>query len=244
MHRFVAKRRVVVRFASLVFAGVFFVRNVNPKALKNLMIDPKVILILLQAMYRVAMMIMVNSTAAALALRPVPGAVYLGATKALDSLFFMIAAAIFIFMDACVVRAPLFRCMLALFLLSVLVQQYWVRRFPLTGEEEEITFSFFVWSNVSLGTTREQVQDVDFGMLLLMFAGIFSTLKKPHHLAFIRMSCDLADFLFMREQARANRKALAKDRTLHMERREQRREANRNRTSASRREPTPRNTPR
>ena len=225
-------------------AGVFFVRNVNPKALKNLMIDPKVILILLQAMYRVAMMIMVNSTAAALALRPVPGAVYLGATKALDSLFFMIAAAIFIFMDACVVRAPLFRCMLALFLLSVLVQQYWVRRFPLTGEEEEITFSFFVWSNVSLGTTREQVQDVDFGMLLLMFAGIFSTLKKPHHLAFIRMSCDLADFLFMREQARANRKALAKDRTLHMERREQRREANRNRTSASRREPTPRNTPR
>ena len=122
--------------------------------------------------------------------------------------------------------------------------RYWVRRFPLTGEEEEITFSFFVWSNVSLGTTREQVQDVDFGMLLLMFAGIFSTLKKPHHLAFIRMSCDLADFLFMREQARANRKALAKDRTLHMERREQRREANRNRTSASRREPTPRNTPR
>ena len=117
----------------------------------------------------------------------------------------------------------------------MLVQQYWVRRFPLTGEEEEITFSFFVWSNVSLGTTREQVQDVDFGMLLLMFAGIFSTLKKPHHLAFIRMSCDLADFLFMREQARANRKALAKDRTLHMERREQRREVNRNRTSASRR---------
>ena len=82
--------------------------------------------------------------------------------------------------------------------------------FPFPSFSSTFRDDLYPTSRVWEYTTQEVIIGIDYTVLLLTLSGILSTLRRPHHLAFLKLHCELADFLFHHEQLRRNAVHLAR----------------------------------
>ena len=130
----------------------------------------------------------------------------------MDAFFLMTGVVLLILLDACVVTAPLMRCMLGIYLLMIMIIEIARRSLEEIPREQNAPELFEVFHSLWIfeSTTQEFILGIDYTVLLLTLSGILSTLRRPHHLAFLKLPCDLAEFLYHREQLRRNAAHIAR----------------------------------
>ena len=175
-------------FSVLSFSSSLFKGNANPTALKQLLTDPRVLIIMLQVITR-AGLVTSNMTRF-----PVSHKVYsisgvgtsLFLAKLLDCLFLPCAIVLFVLMDCLVVTAPRMRCVLALLLLFMLV--------------ESVAYSQFseLPSVLEYRADKEGasvIVGLETGLLAMMLGAIISSVLTPRELTFVKLPTGLMDLV-------------------------------------------------
>jgi len=172
----------MVAFSMQLFRG-----NSNPTALKQLLNDPRVSLILLQAITR-AGLVTSNMTRFPVGLRlfSVPGVgMSLFLAKLLDCLFLLCAIVVFVMMDSIIFAAPRMRCVLALTLLFHMIESVLISQFSDLPTVYEVRNDHIGAVIVSLET----------GLLMMMLGSIIFSILSPRELTFVKLPTGLSDLV-------------------------------------------------
>ena len=172
----------MVAFSMQLFRG-----NSNPTALKQLLNDPRVSLILLQAITR-AGLVTSNMTHFPVGLRlfSVPGVgMSLFLAKLLDCLFLLCAIVVFVMMDSIIFAAPRMRCVLALTLLFHMIESVLISQFSDLPTVYEVRNDHIGAVIVSLET----------GLLMMMLGSIIFSILSPRELTFVKLPTGLSDLV-------------------------------------------------
>ena len=171
--------------------------NADAIALQRLLSDPRVLLVMLQAITRAGLVtVSLTRFPVAVELYSVPkvGGALLTA-RLLECLFMPCAIILFVLMDCCVVTAPRMRCVLALaLLLHMLVELFTVESSNLPTVEE-----------AKDDVATQVARNIDFSLLVMMSGAIASTLRFPKSMTFIQLRTDLQELVLF-DTARERRK--------------------------------------
>ena len=168
----------IVCFSSSLFRG-----NTNPTALQQLLTDPRVLIIMLQAITR-AGLVTSNMTRFPVAYK-VYGITGVGTTlflaKLLDCLLLPCAVVLFVLMDCLIVTAPRMRCVLALLLLFLLMES--VAYSQASELASVLEYRADKGASVIVG--------LETGLLAMMLGAIISSVLKPRQLTFVKLPTGL-----------------------------------------------------
>ena len=179
---------------TIAFTPLLFKDNANAVALKRLLGEPRVLLIMLQAVTRTGLTAN-NITRFPVAIElysvPIVGASMM-AGRLCDLLFFPCSIIVFILMDACVTTAPRMRCLYGVFLLFFMSSEIF------ENDNSQLPSVLELQRDWGYSASRK----LDFSLLLMLASAILSTASHPHKMNFISNATEIMELVIFDEGAR------------------------------------------